>query len=191
MKRLSLIIIAFAVAVTLWGAKHLHFDGIPIDGTIASFTEKMKAVGYRVHPSSKKMPAGMRYFISPDTPDNDYLEYYSLCVKYDVRTKTVFCVSQVYEFKNTIGGLATSKRLFDETKARLSATYLDSDSCGSGVMEAADGLPFYGVDVNNADCEFIGTISCRIDCDSSLLPDRILLFIEYSDVLNSRKYFRP
>lgn len=190
MRRHIFILFLFC-ALAASAQSHLEFNGIPIDGPVSVFTEKMKAAGYRVHPSSKKMPAGMRYFINPDKSNFDYLEYCSVCVRYDVRTKTVFCVSQVYEFKNTIGGLATSRRLFDETKARMSAAYPDSDSCGSGVMESVDGLPFYGVDVNNADCEFIGTISCRIDCDFSLLPDRILLFIEYSDVLNSRKYFRP
>lgn len=132
----------------------------------------------------------MRYFINSDKSNFDYLEYCSVCVRYDVRTKTVFCVSQVYEFKNTIGGLATSRRLFDETKARLSAAYLDSDSCGSGVMESADGLPFYGVDVNNADCEFIGTVTCRIDYNP-VLSDKIYVFVEFSDASNSQKYLNP
>ena len=190
MKRIIFILLLLC-ALAASAQTHLEFNGIPIDGSVSAFTEKMKAAGYPVHPSSKKMPAGMRYFINPDKSNFDYLEYCSVCVRYDVRTKTVFCVSQVYEFKNTIGGLATCQALFDKTKERLSATYLDSDSCDSGVMEAADGLPFYGVDVNDKDCELIGTISCRIDCDYSLLPDRILLFIEYSDALNSRKYFRP
>lgn len=132
----------------------------------------------------------MRYFINSDKSNFDYLEYCSVCVRYDVRTKTVFCVSQVYEFNNTIGGFATSRRLFDETKARLSAAYPDSDSCGSGVMESVDGLPFYGVDVNNADCEFIGTVTCRIDYNP-VLSEKIYVFVEFSDAVNSGKYFKP
>lgn len=189
MKRIIFILLLLS-ALAASAQSHLEFNGIPIDGSVSAFTEKMKAAGYRVHPSSKKMPAGMRYFINPDKSNFDYLEYCSVCVRYDVRTKTVFCVSQVYEFKNTIGGLATSKRLFDETKARLSATYLDSDSCGSGVMYAADGLPFYGVDVNNADCEFIGTITCRIEYDATI-PEKMFVFVEFSDAANSQKYFKP
>lgn len=186
MKRLILILLLLC-ALAASAQSHLEFNGIPIDGSVSAFTEKMKAAGYQVHPSSKKMPTGMRYFINSGKLNFDYLEYCSVCVKYDVRTKIVFCVSQVYEFKNTIGGLATSKRLFDETKARLSAAYPDSDSCGSGVMESADGLPFYGVDVNNADCEWLGTITCRIDYDPTV-PEIMFVCLEFSDAANSQKY---
>ena len=94
------------------------------------------------------------------------------------------------EFKNTIGGLATSSRLFDETKARLSAAYPDSDSCGSGEIESADGLPFYGVDVDNADCEFIGTITCRIEYDATV-PENMFVFVEFSDAVSSQKCLNP
>lgn len=185
------LILAVVCSVGLRAQKHLEFEGIPVDGTITSFTEKMKKIGYKVDPSSKKAPIGMRYFISPDIPNYDFLEYYTVCVKYDVRTKTVFSVSQVYEFKSTVGGLATCSRLFDETKERLSSTYVDSDSCGSSVMESLDGLPFYGVDVNNDNCETVGTIAVRVEYDSTIMPDRMFVFVEYSDSRNSQKYFKP
>lgn len=178
--RRHIFILLLLCALAATAQSHLEFNGIPIVGTISAFTERMKKIGYVVDPSSKRMPVGQRWFADPDRD-------VTVCVSYDVKSKKVFCVTQIFQFDNPMA----CRRFFDGMKKRLFSRYVESDSCGSGEIESADGLPFYGVDVNNADCEFIGTISCRIDCDFSLLPDRILLFIEYSDALNSRKYFRP
>lgn len=118
-------ILALVFSVGVGAQEHLDFEGISIDGTIASFTEKMKSKGYVVDPVSKRMPAGVRYFTGPYIPNYDFLEYYSFAVSYDVRTKTVFSVSQVYEFKSTVGGLATCSRLFDETTDHVGADVIE------------------------------------------------------------------
>lgn len=57
-------------------------------------------------------------------------------------------------------------------------------------MESADGLPFYGVEVNNADCEWLGTITCRIDYDPTV-PEIMFVCLEFSDASNSQKYLNP
>lgn len=178
MKRLILILLLLC-ALAASAQTHLEFNRIPIDGPISAFTEKMKKIGYAVDPSSKLMPAGQRWF---DDPERDV----TVCVSYDVKSKNVFCVTQIFQFDNAMA----CRRFFDGMKNRLSSRYVETDSCGSGVMESVDGLPFYGVDVNNADCKWIGTVTCRIDYNP-VLSEKIYVFVEFSDASNSQKYLNP
>lgn len=178
MKRIIFILLLlYALAAS--AQSHLEFNGIPIDGSVSAFTEKMKKIGYVVDPVSKSMPAGQRWFADPDRD-------VTVCVSYDVKSKNVFCVSQIFQFNNAVA----CRRFFDGMKKRLSSRYVETDSCGSGEMESVDGLLFYGVDVNNADCEFIGTITCRIEYDATV-PENMFVFVEFSDGINSGKYFKP
>ncbi|MBP3289334.1 MAG: hypothetical protein J6L79_08920 [Muribaculaceae bacterium] len=178
MKRIIFILLLLC-ALAASAQSHLEFNGIPIDGSVSAFTEKMKKIGYVVDPVSKSMPAGQRWFADPDRD-------VTVCVSYDVKSKNVFCVSQIFQFNNAVA----CRRFFDGMKKRLSSRYVETDSCGSGEMESVDGLPFYGVDVNNADCEFIGTITCRIEYDATV-PENMFVFVEFSDGVNSGKYFKP
>lgn len=178
MKRLILILLLLCV-LAVSAQSHLEFNGIPIDGSVSAFTEKMKKIGYGVDPSSKRMPAGQRWF---DDPERDV----TVCVSYDVKSKNVFCVTQIFQFDNAMA----CRRFFDGMKNRLSSRYAETDSCNSGVMESADGLPFYGVEVNNADCEWLGTITCRIDYDPTV-PEIMFVCLEFSDAANSQKYLNP
>lgn len=178
MKRIIFILLLLC-ALAASAQSHLEFNGIPINGSVSAFTEKMKKIGYVVDPVSKSMPAGQRWFADPDRD-------VTVCVSYDVKSKNVFCVSQIFQFNNAVA----CRRFFDGMKKRLSSRYVETDSCGSGEMESVDGLPFYGVDVNNADCEFIGTITCRIEYDATI-PENMFVFVEFSDGVNSGKYFKP
>lgn len=178
MKRIIFILLLLC-ALAASAQTHLEFNGIPIDGSVSAFTEKMKKIGYVVDPVSKSMPAGQRWFADPDRD-------VTVCVSYDVKSKNVFCVSQIFQFNNAVA----CRRFFDGMKKRLSSRYVETDSCGSGEMESVDGLPFYGVDVNNADCEFIGTITCRIEYDATV-SENMFVFVEFSDGVNSGKYFKP
>lgn len=178
MKRIIFILLLLC-ALAASAQSHLEFNGIPIDGSVSAFTEKMKKIGYVVDPVSKSMPAGQRWFADPDRD-------VTVCVSYDVKSKNVFCVSQIFQFDNAMA----CRRFFDGMKNRLSSRYVETDSCGSGVMESADGLPFYGVDVNNADCEWLGTITCRIDYDPTV-PEIMFVCLEFSDASNSQKYLNP
>lgn len=178
MKRIIFILLllcAFAASAQT----HLEFNGIPIDGPVSAFTERIKKIGYVVDPSSKRMLAGQRWFDDPERA-------VTVCVSYDVKSKNVFAVTQIFQFDNSMA----CRRFFDGMKNRLSSRYAETDSCGSGVMESADGLPFYGVDVNNADCEWLGTITCRIDYDPTV-PEIMFVCLEFSDAANSQKYLNP
>lgn len=75
----------------LLSAQHLKFMGIPLTGTITSFSTKLKAKGFTVSKYNKSAPKGVRLFDGTFF-GNDASVY----VYYDPRT------SQVYRAKACI-----------------------------------------------------------------------------------------
>ena len=45
MKKLILLFLSVIVCVTMQGQTHMKFMGIPLDGTVESFSQKLKAKG--------------------------------------------------------------------------------------------------------------------------------------------------
>ncbi len=187
MRKLIMSLLLSMASVGFCASPHLQFWGIPVDGSVSTFTRSMKSKGWKISPASKNMPVGQRYF------ENDSVQWqrYYIVASYDPATKTVYCVTAVREFDASES--KTARQLFDVQSYILRNEYVDDDSkCGSGYMESAEGgLPMFGVNVNGPDCEPLGTITCRIDYDPFVAPDNVFFMVEYLDHVNARKYFKP
>ncbi len=185
--RYIVFIFALVCSMSISSQKHLDFRGIPIDGTISNFTKKMVGKGYTVDSASKRTPKGKRFFVDSSW-DVDEIEKY-IVVSYDAKTNNVYSMTMVYEFPEEF--VNESFKFFSAWKKELERKYeATNDSCGKAFFENQDGLPLYGVDICNEQCEQIGSIAARIDYEP-MIYSKIVVFIDYIDFKNAQKYFKP
>lgn len=184
MKRAVLLVLfLISVAVGYCIRPHLRFLDIPIDGSIATFSRALKSKGWIVHPASKKMPVGQRYFVNQTSMRNDHY----FVVSYDPGTGTVYAVTTVQELSDW----KSAMQLFNVQSSILMLEYVDGqEEYSTVIFESEDPYPMVEIDVINDNCELLGTITCRIDYDMRVF-DKIILFVEYSDHINRNKYFKP
>lgn len=63
MKKLILLFLSVIVCVTMQGQTHMKFMGIPLDGTVESFSQKLKAKGINYDAvASKKLSPGAKLY---------------------------------------------------------------------------------------------------------------------------------
>lgn len=178
MKRLLLLLLAVSCfAIGQCAPSHLKFNGIPINGTISSFTRAMNQKGWKVSPASQNMPVGQRYF-------ENQVQGHHIVVSYDPHTKIVYAVTSVQETD-----AATALKWFTVQKEVLRMEYVDnSEGCTAATTSSAEGeLPLFGVGVNDGDCNQLGTITIRLEYDPQV-TGTTFMFTEYRDHANTSRF---
>ena len=117
-KSLSILFALFAIMVSAQSG-HLKFMGIPINGTINEFQNKLLAKGFRVDTFSKSIPLGTRMFngMFMGKKANIYVYYIPV-------TKTVYRAKACIEKEDE----KQIKSLYDETQSMLEDKYIGFSS---------------------------------------------------------------
>lgn len=93
MKRLILFIFLCCTSILCFSQHHLTFMGLPIDGTITSFQNKLIKKGLRPSSSNKHLPLGVRLFEGYFT--NESAKIY---VFYNNKSKIVYMCRVVFDY---------------------------------------------------------------------------------------------
>ena len=163
-------------------AKHLEFMGIPINGSITSFQNKLLAKGCSVSKENKLLPTGIRGFHGLFAgKDCD------IYVWYNPRTKIVYSVRAVAYCGSTI---ENAQNVFNYFKNLLTKKYEDM-ALTSDMLEDSDNSE-YEFDLIviqppvKEGSEILGTISVGI-IDYDDYPQTYSVAITYEDLNNSSK----
>lgn len=117
MKRtLAILTLIFAFTIAL-NAQHLKFMGIPIDGTITQFQQKLAAKGFTISPDNKHAGVGMRIFKGTFSG-----EKCNLYVYYNPTTKLVESTHVIIPAYS----LDAVQSKFNQYKSRLNEKYASS-----------------------------------------------------------------
>ncbi len=177
MKKLTLIIVGLIVALTLQAQskEHMKFMGIPLNGTINQFQQKLQKKGIRYDAKgSKNIQAGCKAF--KGTFSGEEADFY---VYFDVKTKKVYRAKAVIECINKERG--KSKLL--EYKEKLSSKYPNSVSHEG----QQDGYPTFSLYLPNSEREYLGCINLYITDMGYSFIDEVYLHIDYYDGPNEKE----
>lgn len=111
------ILLLFILSSLLLNAKHLEFMGIPINGSISSFSTKLKNKGFTLLKGNEQLPIGIRGF------DGVFAgEECELYVYYNPKTRIVYKCSVFISCNYSI---ETAENKFDYFKELLNKKYGD------------------------------------------------------------------
>lgn len=178
-KSLSILFALFAIMVSAQSG-HLKFMGIPINGTINEFQNKLLAKGFRVDTFSKSIPLGTRMFNGMFMGKKADIYVYYIPV-----TKTVYRAKACIEKEDE----KQIKSLYDETQSMLEDKYI-----GFSKSDTQDGFDSWGLlvsrypeDENAIWHRSYGVINLYISKYTESYPITYTLHIDYIDQINSDK----
>lgn len=170
-KKVLAALFLFMLCTTVF-AQHMKFMGIPIDGTISSFTTKLQSKGIRISAYNKTACKGLRLFTGVY-----YGHKAEFGVFYDPSSKIVYAAQATIE-RNNYNYL---KALYDEIFESISKKY-------QGEYEEGEynGFPSVtcNIDLKTSANFFEGTIDLSFSEDD----DAYYLHVHYRDEANCRKY---
>lgn len=178
MKKL-LLFIALVLAIGAHAA-HLEFMGIPINGSISYFQEKLIAKGCTLDKYNKELPTGIRGFKGVFAGKDC-----NIIVWFNHRTKQVYQVRAIVECSS----LEIAHSTFDYYKDLLNQKYSDV-ALTSDMLDEPQEPYNYSMMIIEPPIEvgalLIGSISIHI-IDYETFPETYGLAITYEDMENSKK----
>lgn len=173
MKRLLFTLLICALTLSVNAQDHLTVMGIPVDGTITEFTQKLKAKGMKHDiEHSKTLPVGGRLFYGTFFGE----EGTTLYVAYNPKTKIVYQVNVCF----TLSSSEQCLKLKDRINENLKSKYKE------GLKETKEYDYFVNVfnEKTNTTDQLIGAISL---VDNYMSNGYYSLTIMYEDYINSVK----
>lgn len=175
--KIRLLLFCMLMPLLASAAKHLEFKGIPITGTISSFTSKLNAQGFKTNwESTERSGDGDSYWYNGKYYGRDC----ELLVFYVPTSKIVYYVDVIFELES----LNQAKNLMVDIKNALDRKYnLDFEETVS------DGYPKWRTsvyDTSLASYPFIGSIFLTIHYNS--VSELYNLHIGFIDSDNYDKY---
>lgn len=174
-KTIILLVISIMAFCCPVQAQHLKFMGIPLNGTITQFQQKLTAKGVKYDKaSSQVLPSGIRAykgsFVGHDA---------NIYVYYDLSSKIV------YEAKAVLGFTSESSCdiEYNEIKTLLSTKYPDAETD----TDYQDGHEAYYYRVLDNEYNPLGVISVFVSTNIYAYPYEHQVHIEYTDYTNYLK----
>lgn len=177
MKKLICFLFLCVVSLSTYAqVEHMKFMGIPLDGSITAFQQKLKSKGVEYNPhSSSLFPAGTRVF--KGTFSGEQADIY---VYYNVKTKTVYRAKAVLSLYSE--SIADNK--YDRFANMLKEKYL-TGVVTDGVQADKPAMSIKVLDQNFDKC--VGFIGLYMSKDETFYTGQMFLHIDYEDALNSIK----
>ena len=172
MKRFLSFLIVLCVYITSYAqTEHVKFMGIPIDGTINQFQQKLKEKGVTYNQrASQSVEAGVRLFKGKFADENAYIT-----VLYDKQSKIVYSAAASFELQTKDIAFAKMKTLI---------TFLNEKYVFNESRSTSEELHFL---VPNKDCtDAIGDVMLYYQYNYEY--DVHLVFVQYLDFSNGKKY---
>lgn len=174
---LCLLILSCVIYAQTAKTEHMKFMGIPINGSISNFQQKLEAKGVKMDKIiTPKLPAGMRVYEGVFSGESARIYVY-----FDEKTKTVYRAKAVIE--NIAKEYAENK--FTKFASLLKEKYVN----GYANDAEQDGYPSLCIgvfDSNNED--FLGFVSMYMNNSRDVLDDSVFLHIDYEDEKNSQSH---
>ena len=178
-KSIIFLIISIVACCCPVEAQHLKFMGIPLNGTITQFQNKLQAKGVKYDKKISQMsPSGVRAFKGTFAGEKaDIYVYYDPSSKVVYRAKAVICYPTALICDNH----------YDEIKSLLSSKYPDAYT-ESGYQDGHESYSYIVSEEGNSGLRnILGLIGIYISEGDILdIYDRYL-HIDYTDYLNSMK----
>ena len=186
MKKLLFIAMTMLLSSLSWGQnEHLSFAGIPIDGTITQFHQKLTSQGYKYDVELTKRLTGSRAYEGIFAG-----EQCDVYVYFDIQT------SKVYRAKAVISSLSESlaKQKYESILTRLKKKYTDDNSLLEEKKDSEYIASCLIIPMRESYNEFLttwgnsyGAITVYIveSADKYNYPYHYSLHIDYEDQLNS------
>ena len=167
----KLLALLFLMLTITCHAQHMKFLGIPIDGTINQFTQKLSTKGIKVHPNNAR-DSGIdnRKFYGQFMNKQAHI-----WVWFNPKTKIVHTVKVVLYGKN----YEETEQMYDKVSEVIKNKY-NVQSTGTG--ELSDGTDSYYYIIQNDSEKIIGWISLAREHDYN---DWLSIF--YTDAMNYKK----
>lgn len=169
---MTLCLVAYCCPVQ---AQHLKFMGIPLNGTITQFQQKLTAKGvkYEKH-ASEILSAGTRAFTGTFTGENA-----SFLVSYDPSTKIVYRATAIMGYSSA----SVCDIKFEKMKSMLSSKYPDAIT----VTDFENGHEKYRFTIYDSKQKPLGVIQLFIGSNVHAYPQEYELYIDYTDYENYEK----
>lgn len=174
--------ILFFVLCMIWGAtfaqQHMKFMGIPLDGTISTFTTKLKAKGVKISPNNSQSSAGCRWFVG-----SFFGQSAKIYVYYNPTTKIVYRAKAVIEGDK----FERLKDIYDEISASIDSKYLGrhKEDTYEGRISVR-----YDIDLESSANFYEGAIDLFFSDNGLTYYTTYYLHIDYYDEVNRRKHER-
>lgn len=178
MKRLLLFLFTFFAIGLYAQGDHLKFMGIPLNGTITQFQNKLLGKGVALdRETNKLLPVGTRAFTGTFSGENA-----SIFVYYDNKTKIVYRAKAVITCKDK----SVAENKLNYYSDMLSVKYAEAEThSGTSYGNIA-----FELDIPNASNGYLGCIQLYlIDNEYSFIGD-MNLHIDYEDFENSLNHKR-
>lgn len=181
MKRiiLSFIFVVFAVA-SFAQAQHLKFMGIPLNGTIHQFQQKLASKGVQLNTfANKTLPVGVRAFKGVFSGyEADFYVYYNS------KTKIVYRAKAVIEASN----LTYAENVYETIKDGLLSKYEDNSFFTTGEQEEHESITFAVFSTKNQNQLSLGLIGLYVTKSVySWQEEERQIHVDYEDTANSDK----
>lgn len=175
-KIISVIIVCLVSLSTYAQVEHMKFMGIPLDGNISAFQQKLKSKGVEYNSNlSSRSPAGVRAFKGVFSGEEANIYVY-----YNAKTKTVYRAKAVLTIVNE--SIADNK--FDKFASMLKEKYL-TGVVTDGEQEGKPAISIKVLDQNFDKC--VGFIGLYMSKDETFYTGQMFLHIDYEDAYNSIK----
>lgn len=173
MKKTLVLCLMFMLCIVA-SAQHMKFMGIPLDGTISSFTTKLQVKGVKISPYNKYASVGHRLFCG-----TFYGQKADIFVFYNPSTKIVYRAKALINRQD----LNQLKDLYDNISASIDSKYKGRHK--EGTYEGRESM-HYDIDLKTSADYYEGIIDLYFSEDD----DAYYLHVDYYDEANMRKHVR-
>ena len=170
MKRfLSLFVMLVLTLGVMAQTQHMKFMGIPLNGTISAFHQKLVAKGCKPDVEyNKTAPVGARLFTGTFFGENARIYVY-----YNAKTKVVYRAKACIERSSEDGIIQQYNEVKSALEEKYPAAYMDK-----GEHNGHESMQFYIAQ---------GWIDLYVSKHDNVYPTQYLLHIDYYDDVNDKK----
>ena len=177
MKKTIILLLCCFLTISLYAQKeHLKFMGIPLNGTITQFQQKLQAKGVRYDAkSSKSIPTGCKIF--KGSFSGKPADFY---VYFDEKTKIVYRAKAVIQKKGS-ESVKSEQMNFKDLLSNKYPNHVPQDG-------EQGGFPAYSILLPDSQNEYLGSIDLYITDTGYSFLDDYYLHIDYTDGPNGNTH---
>lgn len=175
MKKTIVTLLLFLCCMIVQGQAHMKFMGIPLNGNVELFTQKLKAKGLTCDVAkTKASPSGMKIYKGVFMgEDSEFM------ILFNPKDKNVFAVEESMDYSSLDLVTLPFENIFKQLKEKYSKAVVTvlKDSNGK-----AEGFQFYVPDAEEK--KMLGIITYKLRKPDGLLQSEYTISLLYGDVEN-------
>lgn len=178
MNKVFSVLFALFICLTISAQSHMKFMGIPLNGTIETFAQKLKAKGITYDAvKSRAMGPGGKFY------NGTFMgEKATFMVFFNAKSRIVFGVSVEMSYTSVDLAFVPFKNIAEQLQKKYPKAVLEGSKDSKGNL---DGLEFHVP--NEEETQMIGVIIQTLNKSDSYLKDDCTISLMYTDVANFKK----